>query len=236
MLKVFCITVLVSLALVFNAFAEKLLIVGENEITDAIKTEFAEQGLDEKLDLEFFGGQTSFHIEGADNYKIMVMALKFDELQNKFGCALEIFADGKSYAKTGIQGKYHVIADVYVPAEIIRKGDIITRDKLKQISVRSSRVKPVFVTDAEKLVGKEAKKTLKEGKLVSAKDIGAKVLIKKGDVVTVIYKTDRMQITAKAEALEDGAEGDKIELLNTKSQKALYGEVLNADTVEVEQQ
>lgn len=55
-------------------------------------------------------------------------------------------------------------------------------------------------------------------------------------MVTVIYKTDRMQITAKAEALEDGAEGDKIELLNTKSQKALYGEVLNADTVEVEQQ
>ena len=45
-----------------------------------------------------------------------------------------------------------------------------------------------------------------------------------------------MQITARAEALEDGSLGDKIEIRNTKSKRDLYGEVIDADTVRVEQQ
>ena len=45
-----------------------------------------------------------------------------------------------------------------------------------------------------------------------------------------------MQITAKVQALEDGAKGRKIELLNTKSKKNLYGEVIDAETVKIDVQ
>lgn len=60
------------------------------------------------------------------------------------------------------------------------------------------------------------------------------MLIKKGDVVTVVYRTDKMQITAKVEALGDGGKGDKIEMLNPKSKKTLFGRVIDKDTVEAE--
>lgn len=105
---------------------------------------------------------------------------------------------------------------------------------LKQITVRQNRIKPSFVTDKERLAGKEAKKLLKEGKIVMDRDIGNQVLIKKGDVVTVVYRTDKMQITAKVEALGDGGKGDKIEMLNPKSKKTLFGRVIDKDTVEAE--
>ena len=45
-----------------------------------------------------------------------------------------------------------------------------------------------------------------------------------------------MQITAKVEALSDGGLGDKIELLNPKSKKTLFGEVLDKDTVSADVQ
>lgn len=235
-MKNFLLAMVLMFSLISKASAENLLIVGENEVTDAIKKEFVEQGQDEKLDLEFFGGQTIFHIKDAKTAKILVSGLKIDELQNKFFCNMEIFADGKAYAKTDIQGRYYVIGQVYVPAKNIQKGEIITPEMLKVISVRMNRIKPSFVVEKEKLVNKEAKKVLSEGKIVTHRDIGVKMLIKKGDVVTAVYKTDKMQITAKAEALGEGAKGDKIELLNQKSKKVLYGEVVDQDTVVIEGQ
>ncbi len=219
----------------FNANAENLLIVREDEIAEAIKEEFVEQGMEETTDLEFFGGQTFFQIEGAQAAKILVSDLKTDELQNKFSCKVEVFADGNPYAKTEVQGKYYVLGEVYVPARNINKGEVIAEDMLKTIRVRMNRIKPANVVDKDKLVNKEAKKSLKEGKVVNGRDIGNKILIKRNDIVTIVYKTNKMQITAKVQAMSDGAKGEKIEVMNTKSKKVLFAEVIDANTVEVEQ-
>lgn len=92
-----------------------------------------------------------------------------------------------------------------------------------------------MVTEAEKLAGMEAKRSLKEGKLISEREIGEVVLIKKGNVITAVYKTGQMTITAQAVALEDGARGQKIEAENSKSRKKVYGVVIDADTIEISQ-
>lgn len=217
--------------------AEKgLLVVSENEVSEAIKKELVEQGHAEAVDLEFFGGQTVFQIEAAKQAKILVEGLKLNALQNKFSCDVEVFADGRPYAKTNVSGKYYVLGDIFVPARHIEKGEIITPDMLKTITVRMNRIKPMFVVDRDKLVDKEAKKYLKEGKIINDRDVGTKILIKKNDIITMVYQTDNMQITAKAQARQDGSKGEKIEIENTKSKKVLYGIVLDADTVIVDAQ
>ena len=223
----FFLAAVLTLCRISMANAENLLIVGEDEIRQAIEEEFVEQGQNQALDVEFFGGQTVFHIENAQKAKILVSGLKMDELQNRFSCNAEIFADGKSYARTNITGRYFLLSEIWVPSQNIQKGEVIAPEMLKQITVRQNRIKPSFVTDKERLAGKEAK-------IVMDRDIGNQVLIKKGDVVTVVYRTDKMQITAKVEALGDGGKGDKIEMLNPKSKKTLFGRVIDKDTVEAE--
>lgn len=215
---------------------DNLLMVSEDEVSAAIKKEFVEQGSLERVDLEFFGGQTVFQIENAQRAKILVEQLEADELQNKFSCKVEIFADGKPFAQTTISGKFYVLGDIYVPAKNIDKGEIITPDMLKTIQVRMNRIKPMFVVDLDKLVNKEAKKYLKAGKIITDRDIGEKILIHKNDLITVIYQTKKMQITARGQARRDGAKGDKIEVENTKSKKILIGQVVDADTVKVDVQ
>lgn len=216
--------------------AENLLMVSEDEISEAIKKEFVEQGRSEAVDLEFFGGQTVFQIENARKAKILVEKLRTDELSNKFSCSVEIFADGKAFARTAVSGKYYVLGEIYVPARNIDKGELITPDMLKTITVRMNRVKPMFVTEKDKLVNKEAKKYLKEGKIVTDRDIGEKILIKKNDLITVVYKTDKMQITARGQARQDGVKGERIEVENSKSKKVLVGTVVDAETVYIDVQ
>lgn len=219
----------------FPAFGQTY--VSEDDIAAALKKEYLERfGEGDEIELEFYGGQTNFSLEEAGEVKIMVANARFDELQNKFSADVEVFAGGKPVAKSSYQGKYYILTEVFVPAQNINKGEVITTDKLKSVKTRSNRVKPQHLADKDKLINMEAKRNLREGKMISDKDVGKIVLIKKGSIVNLIYQTPYMQITAKAEALEDGCRGDRIEIRNTKSKKDLYGEVVDAETVRIEQQ
>ena len=82
--------------------------VSTEEVEDAIKKEFSEQGLEDEIELEIYGGQSSFNFPEANQAKIMVSNLKYDETQNKFTINVEIFADGKSSAKDSLIGKYYL--------------------------------------------------------------------------------------------------------------------------------
>lgn len=207
--------------------------VTESEVSRAIAAEFAEQGLDEDLDLEFFGGQSSFVIENAKTAKVMISNLKYDELQNKFSAQVEVFADGRSVATSNLQGKYYVLSEAWVPSRNINKGESLTEQNLKAVKIRSNRIKSSVLTKKEQLFDKEAKRSLKEGKLVNEREVGEQILVRKGDVINLVYKSGPMQITAKGEALSDGAKNQKIEAENTKSKKKVYGIVIDTDTVEV---
>jgi len=206
----------------------------ESDFVVALEKEFVEQVGDDEIELEFFGGQTAFAFDDVQQLKIMISSAKFNALENKFEANAEIFADGKSVANTALQGKYYVLADVLVPARNINKGEVIKADMLKDIKVRMNRIKQQNITDASLLVGSEAKRSLREGKLINDNDIGKVMLIKKGDIVRSVYRTAKMQISAKVEALEDGGQGDKIEVRNVNSKRVIFAEVADGNTVVVE--
>jgi flagella basal body P-ring formation protein FlgA len=230
MLKIGCLFILL---LAFNANAATLN-VSSDEVFGSLREEFVNQGVDEEIDIEVYGGRTNFIIENKKEAKILVSGLKLDEVQNKFYCNVEVFADGELAEKTQLQGKYYIVSDAYVPAVNINKGEVITEAMLRKIRVRTNRVKPMNIIDKDKIIGKEAKRALKEGKLLNERDIGDKIIIKKGEVVNMIYQTGNMQISARVEALSDGSKGDKIEVMNTKSKKVLFAEVVDANTVKTD--
>lgn len=220
-----------------KADSHETLHLEEEDIINAIRQEFSDRGVaeSENVSIELFGGQADFQIAGAKEAKIMINHLKVDEEAERFTCEAEIFADRKSYATSALQGKYYLMTNVWVPMQNIAKGEIVTEEKLQSQTIRKSKLKPFMVTQKEKLIGQEAQKSLKEGKIINEKDVGAPILIKRNDIVTVIYRTDRMQITAKAIAQQDGAYGDRIELQNMKTHKVLTGIVQDAATVLIDQ-
>ena len=230
----------ILLLVYFNASASDIanyMRVKEEDIINAVKQELVESGLaeDENVDVEFFGGQTEFQIKEAKEVKILVDNLEVDKDSGRLSCNVEIFADRNLHTISALQGKVFPMSEVWVPAYNIAKGDTITEQSLVAENIRTSRLKPFMVTSKDKLLGLEARKSLKEGKIIAENDIGAKILVKRDDVVVAVYRTDKMQITTKAVAQQDGAYGDRIELQNLKTRKPLTGIVQDASTVVIEQ-
>ncbi len=215
------------------AWAKELLIIGIDEMSEAVAKEFVEQGMGENIELEFFGGQTAFSFENANEAKIMVTDLNISEDQNKFTATAEVFVDGKSVAETKLFGRYFEMVEVWLPLKDIAKDEIIKSEDLVNVKMRANRLRDDSITDLNDLLGKQALRTIRADKPIVKKDIREKVLIKKGDEVTAIYTYKGLQITSKMEALEDGAKGQRIKLLNTKSHKEISGRVLDNKTVEI---
>ena len=207
--------------------------LGLDDISKAVVLEFENQGLSDDVELEFFGGQTSFTAENAKTMKIMITDLKVDEDNGKFTADAEIFADGNSVAKTTLLGRSFMLGDVLVPVKDIAKDEVIKSEDIQFIKMRLNKLRDDVLKDEDDLIGKQAVRTLKEGKPITLRDIKDEVIIKRGDKVTAVYNHKGLQITSKMEALEDGAKGKFIKVLNTKSAKEISGKVLNKNTVEI---
>lgn len=222
-----------GLAAAFAAQAREVLTLGLEEVSQAVRKEFVEQGINSDVELEFFGGQTAFVLENVEEAKILVSGLDVSEGQNKFTAEAEIFADGKPAGKTKLFGRYFVLTEAYVPARDIAKDAIIQEDDLAMVKMRANRLREDMVFAKDDLTGKQATRLIKADKPVTSRDIRDEIIIKKNQIVTAVYRNKGLQITSKTEALENGAKGQRIKLLNTKSQKEIIGKVIDKNTVEI---
>jgi flagella basal body P-ring formation protein FlgA len=62
-------------------------------------------------------------------------------------------------------------------------------------------------------------------------DLAPVPTVRKGDTVTILYEGNNVRLTARAEALADGAAGENIPVRNTQSRKEVFAQVRDAQTV-----
>ncbi len=72
--------------------------------------------------------------------------------------------------------------------------------------------------------------------MIADREVGPVILIKKGKVVTSVYKSKDCKLRRVRKLWKDGAKGQSIEVMNTKSSKKFYATVVDADTVEIDGQ
>ena len=75
--------------------------------------------------------------------------------------------------------------------------------------------------DAETIIGLAAKRPLRAGASVSARDVSAPQVIKAGDLVTVIYEDGGVSLSLQGKAMGPAGMGDTFAVLNTNSKKVI---------------
>lgn len=89
------------------------------------------------------------------------------------------------------------------------------------------------VSDPASVVGREAKVTIYAGRPIRAGDFRAPALIERNDIVRLRYRHGGLIIEADARALDRGAAGERISVMNLTSRTRLSGVVRKSGHVEV---
>lgn len=160
--------------------------------------------------------------------ELRVDSLKYDLTRGEFRGAL---AAGKS--RKEVSGRLYALTQVPVLKNALRAGDVISNSDIDFVSMRDADLSDNTIIDAEKLKGLTPRRGISAMKPVTTTDVVMPTLVKKGEAVTMALNHGNIRLTAQGKALEDGAEGEVVRILNVSSRQTVEAVVTGPKTVSV---
>lgn len=103
----------------------------------------------------------------------------------------------------------------------VARDQVVTEADIDYIETPASRVPADALIDASDIVGLAARRTLRAGVVLKSFDLERPTLIARGEVVTVRFESGALQLTARARALDDVAEGEQARFVNLQSSRTI---------------
>lgn len=124
---------------------------------------------------------------------------------------------------------FPVFADTVVPARTIRPNQIILET---DVVIAIGDLATGFARKSD-VIGQEARVALYAGRPILLGDIGPPAVITRNQIVGLRYFAGGISITTEGRALERGAIGDRIRVMNLGSRATIFGQVLGDGTIQV---
>lgn len=134
-----------------------------------------------------------------------------------------------------VAGTVRPITMVPVLTSNLRNGDIIGQADLEWVEMYNSDLQPDTFTRAEDLVGSTPRRVAQAGRPLRTIDIQAPQLVARGESVTINFAEGPLNLTAMGRAMQHGARGDVIRVVNTGSNRTIDAIVTGNREVTVKQ-
>jgi len=127
-----------------------------------------------------------------------------------------------------------VYKKVLAATHTLQRGDILTESDLKLIKYDVSRLSYGYFEDIKIGVGMKVKRHIMVDKVLTPAMLKKPQVIKRGQKVSILAHSGRMQVRMIGKALNNGAIGDRIRVMNMKSRQKVEGVVTSSSEVEVD--
>jgi flagellar basal body P-ring formation protein FlgA len=172
-----------------------------------------------EVDLDMRGIDMTVGSQAATS--VAVESLSVDPNSGRFTAMMIAPARGPVQARQQVAGRAVTLLDLPVPARRIMPGEVISIRDVDWIQVRDERGLGDVLTEAESLIGQTPRRTLPAGQPVRVRDVAAPITVGKNSSVSMIFETANMTLLARGRALQDGAVGDTIRVINTQSNRTI---------------
>ena len=114
---------------------------------------------------------------------------------------------------------------VLVLSRGIAPGETITADAFMPETRDASRIVGAAVADPAQAIGRVARRTLSAGAVLSATDLVAQRLIRRGDNVALVSRRGGVEVRVVGKALGDAGESERVTVENLSSRRVVQGVV-----------
>jgi flagella basal body P-ring formation protein FlgA len=180
------------------------------------------------LTLTFDAEPRAFHIEPGTELRIARMA--FDPRGGRFDVLFERPGNRNLMRFTGTYVETFEAAALTRPIaanEILRASDVtIVRRPKAEFQAN-------IITVVDRAVGLAARRAMRPGDVLRQTDLGKAELVARNDNVTITFQVPGITLTMRGKALEGGAQGDTISVMNAQSKRSIQATVAGTGHVVV---
>jgi flagella basal body P-ring formation protein FlgA len=159
--------------------------------------------------------------------------VRYDNRNGRFDVTLEIGSDnGAAAAKLRFTGTAVETVEATVLARNVERNEIL---KSSDVMVER-RPKAEVGTDAaarDRAVGMQARRQLRAGQAIKTADLVKPDLVNRDQNVILIYEAPGIYLTMRGKALENGTEGDVVNVMNLQSKRTLSGTVTGRGQISI---
>lgn len=189
----------------------------EREITSYL----IQQGAPSSIRVEIARNAPQLYVPTDEAQSFDIVDLRYQRNRGRFVAKLRAPAGNSGAPVHEITGLVYETIMVPVLARAMNRGEIIDKSDVTMIRLRANRSNRAVVTDKSKLPGMAVQRYLSAGTVIRQNDIDPPLLVQKGELVIVLFNAPGLSLTTQARALENGARGALIRVVNTQTNRIL---------------
>jgi flagella basal body P-ring formation protein FlgA len=208
--------------------------VPRESVKAAVRRALAERGIGDELRIVLNNRDLDLELATTSPATVRLEDFSYRRRSQRFSARVYAPANGEPQVRASVTGQAVRMVQVPVLAGRVGRGETIQEDDVTWVERASDDIRGNHITDADKLVGFNARRPLHPGELIRTSAVEEPILVEDGSLVTIRLKTGQMSLTAKGEALEDGAMSDTIRVENIQSEQIVTGTVSGPGAVAVD--
>lgn len=159
--------------------------------------------------------------------------LDYAASDGRFTAVLSITDPGMAPVHARLSGHVVEMSDVPVATHRLTPGTIIGPADLQMTRLRTAAVRGEVVQFSAQAIGLALRRAIGPGAPLLLADLGRPQLVQKGEPVQMQLDTPGLSLSARGVAMESGAAGERVRVLNVQSRAVMEAEVLGAGQVRV---
>ncbi len=206
--------------------------ITRDEIMPLITTELKKRGAadDVTIDVPNFSGPAIAEEQGITPE---LASLVYDASHGRFSAYFTIPADGGTSTSFRADGTVSTHVDAVTALHDLSPGQVINRADI-DVESKDSRTLPAHVlTDPDAVIGQAARHAVSAGNPLTSEQIIHIDLVEKGAPVILDVSSTGLHLTATGIAVDSGALGERIHVLNPASHMIVVGQIVDRTRVEV---
>src|SRR5256885_2569435 len=184
-------------------------------------------GKTEDLRLNFDREPRAIQLEANATADLSLARFSYEPSSRRFDVTFEL-GSGRAWRYTGTAAE---TVEAAVPSRALARGELIKASDIaieRRPRAEFTNEPPAPVTE---ILGRAARRALRAGQALRNADLMKPEFVQRGEMVTLHYEVPGVVITMRGKALEAGAEGGTVDVLNEQTQRTLQGTVTSAGHV-----
>ncbi|WBV44572.1 flagellar basal body P-ring formation chaperone FlgA [Pseudoroseomonas cervicalis] len=199
--------------------------LSREEVEAVLRGELARLGADPELDIDLVAYQPMLVPTGADP-RLTLEGTEYDAASRRFSATLVVLADGVATLRQRLAGRSVAMRSVVVANRALRMGEVLGAPDVRAERLPAERLRPGLAESLDAVLGRRLGRPLGAGQPVPLSELSAQQAVRRDSVVQLVHEATGLSLTTSGRALEDGALGATITILNLSNGAVLLGEVL----------
>jgi len=132
-----------------------------------------------------------------------------------------------------VTGRLDLMIEVPHLTNTLRAGEIVSQSDVEMRPVALRYAESGGLITMDQLVGKQLRRSNRAGMMLRSSDITEPELVKRSEMVTIIYRNGPLSLSVTGQALNAAAKGEVVSVLNIASKKVIHGIAVSRGTVEM---